>query len=58
MEVKIITCEPSCILTIKDDYPALVKGPLRAQAEAVARSCLTFEEFFEIFDDYEVRRPR
>jgi Fe-S oxidoreductase len=43
----IIACEPSCILTIKDDYPALVKGQLRAQAETVARSCLTFEEFLE-----------
>ncbi len=26
----IITCEPSCILTIKDDYPALLKGGLRS----------------------------
>ena len=33
----IIACEPSCILTIKDDYPALLKGPLRDQAERVAR---------------------
>ena len=24
----IIACEPSCILTIKDDYPALLKGEL------------------------------
>jgi FAD/FMN-containing dehydrogenase/Fe-S oxidoreductase len=44
---KIIACEPSCILTIKDDYPALLKGHLRARAETVARSCQTFEEFFE-----------
>ena len=44
---KIIACEPSCILTIKDDYPALLKGQFRAQAESVTRSCLTFEEFFE-----------
>ena len=43
----IITCEPSCILTIKDDYPALLKGQLRAQAETVARGCLTFEEYFD-----------
>jgi Fe-S oxidoreductase len=43
----IITCEPSCILTIKDDYPALLKGRLRAQAETVARACLTFEEYFD-----------
>ena len=25
----IIACEPSCILTIKDDYPALLKGEFR-----------------------------
>ena len=43
----IITCEPSCILTIKDDYPALLKGQLRTQAETVARACLTFEEYFD-----------
>ena len=43
----IIACEPSCILTIKDDYPALLKGQLRAQAETVARRCLTFEEYFD-----------
>ncbi len=43
----IIACEPSCILTIKDDYPALLKGPLRARAETVAQACLTFEEYVE-----------
>ena len=43
----IIACEPSCILTIKDDYPALLKGQLRARAETVARACLTFEEYLE-----------
>ena len=40
----IIACEPSCILTIKDDYPALLRGELRRQAEVVAAACLTFEE--------------
>jgi Fe-S oxidoreductase len=43
----IIACEPSCILTIKDDYPALLRGELRQQAEAVAKACLTVEEFLE-----------
>jgi FAD/FMN-containing dehydrogenase/Fe-S oxidoreductase len=41
----IIACEPSCILTIKDDYPALLRGDLRRQAETVAAVCQTFEEF-------------
>ncbi len=40
----IVACEPSCILTIKDDYPALLRGELRRQAEVVAERCRTFEE--------------
>jgi FAD/FMN-containing dehydrogenase/Fe-S oxidoreductase len=40
----IMACEPSCILTIKDDYPALLQGDGRRQAEVVAAACLTFEE--------------
>jgi FAD/FMN-containing dehydrogenase/Fe-S oxidoreductase len=44
---KIVACEPSCLLTIRDDYPALLKGEDRSRADAVARSCLTFEEALE-----------
>jgi FAD/FMN-containing dehydrogenase/Fe-S oxidoreductase len=40
----IVACEPSCLLTIKDDYPALLRGASRADAEAVAAACQTFEE--------------
>jgi Fe-S oxidoreductase len=40
----ITTCEPSCILTMKDDYPALLKRELRSQAETVAGVCFTIEE--------------
>ena len=43
----IVACEPSCILTIRDDYPALLKGELRATARTVADHCFTFEEFLE-----------
>src|SRR5205807_4445010 len=43
----IMACEPSCILTIKDDYPALLRGESRRQAEVVASMCLTFEECLE-----------
>jgi Fe-S oxidoreductase len=43
----IVACEPSCLLTIKDDYPALLRGHERTQAEAVAAACLTFEECLE-----------
>jgi Fe-S oxidoreductase len=40
----IVACEPSCILTIKDDYPALLRGENRVRAEIVAQACRTFEE--------------
>jgi FAD/FMN-containing dehydrogenase/Fe-S oxidoreductase len=43
----IVTCEPSCVLTIRDDYPALLRGNLRSRAETVARSCHTLEELLE-----------
>src|SRR5207244_12999257 len=41
----ITACEPSCLLTIKDDYPALLRGDQRRRAEVVARACRTWEEF-------------
>jgi FAD/FMN-containing dehydrogenase/Fe-S oxidoreductase len=44
---RIVACEPSCLLTIRDDYPALLKAEDRGRAEAVASSCRTFEEAFE-----------
>jgi FAD/FMN-containing dehydrogenase/Fe-S oxidoreductase len=40
----IMACEPSCILTIQDDYPALLHGEDRRKAEVVARACKTLEE--------------
>ena len=46
-DMPIVACEPSCILTIKDDYPALLKGDLREKAKAVSARCFTFEEFLE-----------
>ena len=44
---QIVACEPSCILTIRDDYPALLRGEERRKAEVVAAACQTFEEFVE-----------
>ncbi len=43
----IVACEPSCLLTIKDDYPALLRGESRRQAEAVAAVCFTLEELLD-----------
>jgi FAD/FMN-containing dehydrogenase/Fe-S oxidoreductase len=45
--IPITACEPSCILTLKDDYPALLRGTLQAQARTVAAACRTFEELAE-----------
>jgi len=38
----IVGCEPSCILTFRDEYPDLVKG---AYAQSVAKSSFLLEEF-------------
>jgi FAD/FMN-containing dehydrogenase/Fe-S oxidoreductase len=45
--VPLTACEPSCILTLKDDYPALLRGELQAKARVVAGACRTFEELVE-----------
>lgn len=42
-EVPIIGLEPSCILTLRDEFLALLPGEPRARA--VAKQALTFEEF-------------
>ena len=44
---RIVACEPSCLLTLKDDYPALLRGEERRQAAVVAAACLTWEELLE-----------
>src|SRR5205823_10690676 len=38
----IVGCEPSCILTFRDEYPDLVKNP---HATAVAKASFLLEEF-------------
>jgi FAD/FMN-containing dehydrogenase/Fe-S oxidoreductase len=43
----ITACEPSCILTLKDDYLALLQGEQLRQAQTVAAACLTLEELLE-----------
>ncbi len=43
----VFACEPSCVLTFKDDYPALLRGEWRRKAEAVAAACFTFDELAE-----------
>ncbi len=43
----ITACEPSCVLTIKDDYPALLRGDERRRAQVVAAACRTLEELLD-----------
>jgi FAD/FMN-containing dehydrogenase/Fe-S oxidoreductase len=50
-DVPFTACEPSCILTLKDDYPALLRGDSKAKAQVVARACCTFEELLEELQD-------
>jgi FAD/FMN-containing dehydrogenase/Fe-S oxidoreductase len=44
----IVACEPSCLLTVKDDYPALAGRDLHGKAAAVAAACLTLEELLDV----------
>jgi Fe-S oxidoreductase len=53
----IISCEPSCILTIKDDYPALLQGEDRRKAEKVAAVCQSIEEYLEKTLSNGMRQP-
>jgi len=42
----IVGCEPSCLLTLRDDYPELVDDPeLRSKARVVAQQALLIDEF-------------
>ena len=40
--IPIIGCEPSCLLTLRDEYPELVAGP---EAQTVARHSYLIDEF-------------
>jgi Fe-S oxidoreductase len=43
----IVGCEPSCLLSLRDEYPDLVPG---AQSKAVAENAFLIEEFFQAND--------
>ena len=42
---KILFCEPSCLSAVKEDAPSLLRGDQQQKARAVAKACVTFEEF-------------
>jgi Fe-S oxidoreductase len=41
----IVGCEPSCLLTLREEYPELVGPELRAQARVVAQQALLIDEY-------------
>jgi Fe-S oxidoreductase len=43
--VPIVGCEPSCLLTLRDEYPELVEPGLREQARVVAERAFLIDEF-------------
>jgi FAD/FMN-containing dehydrogenase/Fe-S oxidoreductase len=42
---KILFCEPSCLSSVKEDAPSLLRGELQQKARVVAGVCQSFEEF-------------
>lgn len=48
----IVGCEPSCLLTLRDEYPNLVDDPeLNEQARVVAQQSLLIDEFLVMLSD-------
>lgn len=43
----IVVLEPSCLSSLRDDLPALLRGEEQRQAQEVGRACLLFEEWLE-----------
>ncbi len=42
---KILFLEPSCLSSVKEDVPSLLRGEQQTRARAVAGACVLFEEF-------------
>ncbi len=42
---KILFCEPSCLSSVKEDAPSLLRGDWQEKARTVAAACVSFEEF-------------
>jgi Fe-S oxidoreductase len=50
--VFIVGCEPSCLLTLRDEYPKIINDPeLKAQSEVVAGQTLLIDEFLVMLQD-------
>ena len=42
---KILFAEPSCLSSLKEDAPSLLRGELQKKARVVSKACALFEEF-------------
>ncbi|MDP2627900.1 MAG: heterodisulfide reductase-related iron-sulfur binding cluster [Candidatus Rokubacteria bacterium] len=47
----IVGCEPSCLLTLREEYPELVEPELREKARVVARQAVLIDEFLGMLND-------
>lgn len=47
---KILFLEPSCLSSVKEDIPSLLRGEAQQRARQVAQACLLFEEFAATLD--------
>ena len=47
---KILFLEPSCLSSVKEDVPSLLRGEQQTRARTVAAACLLFEEFAASLD--------
>lgn len=47
---KILFCEPSCLSSVKEDAPSLLRGAAQQKARTVASACQLFEEFASQLD--------
>lgn len=47
---KILFCEPSCLSSVKEDAPSLLRGDSQRKAQVVAKACNLFEEFASQLD--------
>jgi Fe-S oxidoreductase len=46
-QLPIVFCEPSCLSSVKEDLPDLLRGEAKQQALAIAHQCVSLEEFLE-----------
>lgn len=46
-QLPIVFCEPSCLSSVREDLPDLLRGEAKQQAMEIARQCMSLEELLE-----------